>query len=160
MHCLGQCSFTVQVDEFEHSLCFVLGILQQCSTVCRDDPHYVGTEAGCVMCHCVTYCPHIHHNRQQVPTSHNTSHITNNTELSCSAGRLLAVTDCWAGLQCSGCPLYSLSTQAACTVLHCTVQYTCALYTTQPVHRASTPLPLHCRMPQVSNQKSVSMGII
>ena len=34
MHCLGQCSFTVQVDEFEHSLCSVLGILQQCSTVC------------------------------------------------------------------------------------------------------------------------------
>ena len=24
MHCLGQCSFTVQVDEFEHSLCCVL----------------------------------------------------------------------------------------------------------------------------------------
>ena len=157
MHCLGQCSFTAQVDEFEHSLCSVLGILQQCSTVCRDDPHYVGTEAGCVVCHCVTYCPHIHHNRQQVPTSHNISHITNNTEL-CSAGRLLAVTECWAGLQCSGCSLYSLSTQAACTVLHCTVQYTCALYTTQPIHRASTPLPLHCRMPQVSILKSMSVA--
>ena len=123
MHCLGQCSFTVQVDEFEHSLCSVLDILQQCSTVWWDDPHYVGTEAGCVMCHCVTYCPHSHHNRQQVPTSHNISPITNNTTPSWAAVR----GGCWllltAGLVCSVQGVHCTVCQHRQPALYCTVLY-------------------------------------
>ena len=140
MHCLGQCSFTVQVDEFEHSLCSVLGILQQCSAVCWDDPHYVGTEAGCVMCHCVTYCPHSHHNRQQVPTSHNISHITNNTELQCGAAAGCYWLLGWfAVFRVS--TVQSVNTGSLhCTALYCTV-HMCSVHHTASTQGNNPPFP-------------------
>ena len=142
MHCLGQCSFTVQVDEFEHSLCSVLDILQQCSTVWWDDPHYVGTEAGCVMCHCVTYCPHIHHNRQQVPTSHNISHITNNSQAELQCG---AAAGCYWLL--GWFAVFRVSTVQSvntgslhCTALYCTV-HMCSVHHTASTQGINPPTP-------------------
>ena len=143
MHCLGQCSFTAQVDEFEHSLSTVLGILQQCSTVCWDDPHYVGTEAGCVVCHCVTYCPHSHHNRfPHLTTSH-----TSQTTPSC-----VVRGGCWlllsAGLVCSVQGVHCTVCQHRQPALYCTVLYSthvlCTPHSQYTGHQPPFPYTAEC----------------